>query len=273
MRDPINLAGVLLVDAGIAAGFLGLVSLIWPLRFLGIRTRRRGAVWLASGAALGLAGMALPAPLQQVPERISRLDEIIPAYQFSEYHEIRVQASPERVHEAVWKVTAEEIRLFQALTWIRSPRLIRKVREQSILNAPARKPILEMATSSGFMLLADQPGREVVVGTIVVAPSGPRERLAGPPDFLALAAPGYAKAGMNFRMEDEGGGWTRLTTETRVWATDSSARRRFAAYWRVIYPGSALIRRMWLQAVRERAEAPDTLSGAQSTDSRRRTSK
>jgi hypothetical protein len=56
-------------------------------------------------------------------------------------------------------------------------------------------------------------------------------------------------------MTDEGGGWTRLTTETRVYATDASSRRRFAGYWRVIYPGSALIRRMWLRAVRERAEA------------------
>lgn len=254
MRDPINLAGVLLVDAGLAAGFLGLVSLLWPLRFLGIRTRRRGAVWLASGVALGLAGMALPAPLRRVPERVSRLDEIIPIYQFSEQHEIRVRASPARVHEAVWAVTAEEIRLFLILTWIRSPRLGRSGQE-SILNAPAKRPILDVATSSGFMLLADEPGREVVVGTIVVAPANPRGRLAGPQDYAALDAPGFAKAVMNFRMEGEGGGWTRLTTETRVWATDASARRRFAAYWRTIYPGSALIRRMWLRAVRERAEA------------------
>ncbi len=37
-------------------------------------------------------------------------------------------------------------------------------------------------------------------------------------------------------------------------ATDAQARRRFACYWRVIYPGSALIRRMWLRAVKKRAE-------------------
>jgi hypothetical protein len=50
-------------------------------------------------------------------------------------------------------------------------------------------------------------------------------------------------------------GWSRLSTETRVLGTDDSARRRFAVYWRLIYPGSALIRRMWLQAVKRRAEA------------------
>jgi hypothetical protein len=35
---------------------------------------------------------------------------------------------------------------------------------------------------------------------------------------------------------------------------DTAARQRFAAYWRVIYPGSALIRRMWLRAIARRTE-------------------
>jgi len=254
MRDPINLVGVLLVDAGLAAGFLGLVSLVWPLRFLGIRTRRRGAVWLASGAVLTLAGMALPAPLRRVADKTGALDEIIPSYQFSEHHEIRVRASPKRVYDAIWKVTAEEIQLFRTLTWLRSPHLPGRGGRESILNAPEKKPILEVVTASGFALLADQPGREVVVGTLVVAPSRPRARIDSPEDFAALDAPGYAKAVMNFHLEDEGGGWTRLTTETRVYATDASTRRRFAAYWRVIYPGSSFIRRMWLRAIQERAD-------------------
>jgi hypothetical protein len=247
MREPENLIGVLLVDAGLAAGCVGLVSFLR-------RNRLQGALWLASGAALGLAGALLPAPLRRVAKRTSRIDEILPIYQFSEHHEIRVQASPARVHEAVWKVTAREIRLFQTLTWIRAPRLPGRAGRESILNAPAEKPLLEVATSSGFMLLADEPDREVVVGMAVIAPSRVRERLARPEDFVDLDAPGCAKAVMSFRTEDVGGGWTRLTTETRVWATDASARRRFAAYWRLIYPGSALIRRTWLRAIRARAE-------------------
>ncbi len=58
---------------------------------------------------------------------------------------------------------------------------------------------------------------------------------------------------MSFLVEPNGAG-SLVTTETRVFATDDSARRRFAAYWRVIYPGSALIRRMWLRAIQRRAE-------------------
>ncbi|HEY2739418.1 MAG TPA: hypothetical protein VGK45_13505 [Thermoanaerobaculia bacterium] len=252
MREPLNLLGVLLVDAGLAAGFLGLISLLQPLSFLGISTRRRGVALIGTGAVLGLAGVVLPAPEQRVPARTSRLDEIIPVYQFSEFHECRVQASPARVHDAVWAVTAGDIRLFHALTWIRSPHLPGRGGRKSILNAPAETPILKVATSSGFLLLADEPG-EIVVGSLVIAPHQSGVILAGPQDFAALDAPGFAKAVMNFHIEDEGGGWTRLTTETRVDATDPSTRRRFAAYWRLIYPGSALIRREWLRAIRERA--------------------
>ena len=47
---------------------------------------------------------------------------------------------------------------------------------------------------------------------------------------------------MNFMIEETKPGLCTVTTETRVYATDSAARQRFAAYWRTIYPGSALIR-------------------------------
>jgi len=123
---------------------------------------------------------------------------------------------------------------------------------ESILNPPAEKPILDVATSSGFFVLAEEPGREIVLGTFVIIPERPNISTAK--EFADLDRPGYAKAAMNFLVTDEGGGWTRVTTETRVVATDDSTRRGFAAYWRVIYPGSALIRRMWLDAIQARAE-------------------
>lgn len=242
-----ELLGVLLVDAGIAASFLGTVSLIKPFRFLGIRSRRRGAAVLGLGMVSILAGMSLPASLRRAARREGLLDDFLPAWQFAEFHEIRVQAPPERVWEAIQNVTAGEIQLFQTLTWIRSPRR----RDISILNAPEEMPILKVATSTTFLELAEEPNREIVVGTIVVAPHG-RPRLS-PAEFAALDQPGFAKAAMNFRIVDERGGWTRLTTETRVFATDAAARRSFAAYWRVIYPGSSFIRVMWLRAIRDRA--------------------
>jgi len=54
---------------------------------------------------------------------------------------------------------------------------------------------------------------------------------------------------------------------TRVFASGPAARRRFAAYWRVIYPGSALIRRMWLRAIERRATSPNEDRKLQTSDS------
>jgi len=45
---------------------------------------------------------------------------------------------------------------------------------------------------------------------------------------------------------------SRLWLSVKAWRP---LRMRFAAYWRVIYPGSALIRVMWLRAIKQRAEA------------------
>jgi len=59
---------------------------------------------------------------------------------------------------------------------------------------------------------------------------------------------------MNFLVEDAGPGAMLVTTETRIYATDASARRRFAVYWRTIYPGSSLLRHTWLRAIKRRAE-------------------
>ena len=47
---------------------------------------------------------------------------------------------------------------------------------------------------------------------------------------------------------------TKVFTETRVQAVDAEARRKFARYWRVIRPSSAVIRRLWLRGIKRRAE-------------------
>ena len=46
-----------------------------------------------------------------------------------------------------------------------------------------------------------------------------------------------------------------LSSETRVLSTDDATRRRFAAYWLVVRPGSTAIRWEVLTAVELRAQA------------------
>jgi hypothetical protein len=76
---------------------------------------------------------------------------------------------------------------------------------------------------------------------------------------------------MEFRVEPTAAG-TRLSTETRVTATDPRTRRLFAAYWFFIRPGSSAIRREVLRVVGDRAESPLPASpGATGTADRRTT--
>jgi hypothetical protein len=207
---------------------------------------------LVIGVAVFLIGAKLPAKEQQVETPVTRLDEFVPAYQFGEFHSIRIKAPRESVYAALHEVTADEITFFRTLTWIR--RLGRSGPE-SILNAPPNVPILALSLRTNFMKLAEEPNREIVLGSLVAAPKGTQlKKDPTPEDFKALHAPGFALAAINFRLDDARSGETLLTTETRVYATDASTRGRFAAYWRVIYPGSALIRGMWLRAIRNRAE-------------------
>ena len=244
---------ITLVYLGLIAAVLGIASLVKPLSFLGIRSRLQAIFVLVLGLLIAGVGWAFPANEMRVAVVRTQLDLYVPAYQFNEFHSIRVMAPRDRVYQAIKDVTPDEIRLFRTLTWLRR---FGRPGPESILNAPEHLPILEVATRTSFLLLAEERDREIVVGTLVMAPRGWRpKRRPMPEDFKAVREPGFAIAAMNFLVEDAGPGACIVTTETRIYATDASARRSFARYWRVIYPGSALIRRMWLRAVKRRAEA------------------
>ena len=296
-----NLIGTILVYASLLAVFVGGLSVLRPLTFLGIWSRIQGVMLLVGGVVVFLIGADLPAPEMRVATRTAHLDDFVPAYQFGELHAIQIKAPRERVYAAMRDVTADEITSFRTLAWIRR---FGQPGPESILNAPPNEPILAVALRTNFMKLAEEPNRELVLGTLAAAPGGTHvEKNPTPEDFKALAAPeqstpqprsppvskqaeqagqavdsqqsetkqkpnaesteagaqssqrrGFALAAINFRLEDVGNGETLLTTETRVYATDASTRKKVGAYWRVIYPGSALIRVMWLRAIRDRAE-------------------
>jgi hypothetical protein len=204
------------------------------------------------GALLVGVSLTFPTRDSRVTKAETRLDEFMPVWQFSERHAIRVAAPPTRVFAAIRQVRANEISLFKTLTWIR--RGGRRTSE-SILNAGDSSPLLDVATRTRFMYLADEAPRELVVGTVVIAP--PQADCAVTPQtFKTSLPPGYALAAMNFLVVPDGLNGSLVSTETRVFANSPATRRRFARYWRIIYPGSALIRRMWLRAVRRRAMIP-----------------
>jgi hypothetical protein len=234
-----------------AAFVFSVVALVRGTRQLTARTRKRASIAMAIALAVFVLLSIVPPRLTTVAAHTSELDEVAPAYHYGERHSRFINASPEHVYAATKAVTADEIRLFQTFTWIRR---FGQRGSESILNAPQHLPLLDVALRSGFLLLSDQPPREVVFGAIVAAPPARREKGWLTPDiYRTLAVPGFVKATMNFRIEPEGAG-SRLITETRVHGTDTDAILRFTPYWRTILPGSWILRVTWLDAIRRRAE-------------------
>jgi hypothetical protein len=182
------------------------------------------------------------------------LDTFVPEYDFGEVHSVRLCAPPERALEKIKLVNLGEMPFVRLLFAVRSiPAYVGRKR-----GLPSEKavPLYEQMLNFGFVLLAEEPGRELVfggIGQMFKASGGLTPVLRNADDFVAFGDPGYAKVAMNFSA-DRVDGSTELRTETRVLATDAVSRRRFSRYWWLIRPGSALVRRSWLGAAKQRAE-------------------
>src|SRR2546423_4500235 len=93
-----------LLYLGFAIVLVGALSILWPLRFLQIRTRKAGAIVAAVGFLVAVAVLFLPARTKQVSTPTTKLDEWMPVWQFDEQHSIHIKASPEKVFEAIHSV-------------------------------------------------------------------------------------------------------------------------------------------------------------------------
>ncbi|MEY2518472.1 MAG: hypothetical protein QOF24_231 [Verrucomicrobiota bacterium] len=248
-----NMLDSFLFYLGLFITVAALLSLIRPIRFLYIQSRRVAAMVLAGGLLIVIVALFLPAGNEKVSAKGSKLDEWMPRWQIGEQHTIRVAARPEAVFAAVHAVRADEILLFRTLIAIRR---CGQTGPESIMNPAEEKSLLDVATETTFALLAEEPPREIVIGTVVAAPHGTRARSSGltPDLFRRKLPPGVALATMNFLVLPDERGGSIVSTQTRIYANDTSALRRFAVYWRIIHPGSDIIRRMWLRAIKKRAE-------------------
>ncbi len=206
----------------------GALSILKPLRFLDIGTRKAGFIVFAAAVVTGVTALNWPAPLVQPTRRKTQIDQFMPAHHVAEYHTVRVHASPHRVWDAMPRVTFTDVPIFAILMQIRvlASGSFRRLRSNS-------SPILQAMTTppSGFIQLAEEPGREVVLGLAgkFWGRHGPA-RISSPREFLEFNVPGSAKSVSNLSIEDLGNGWSQLSTETRGIGTDDEGHRTFARY-------------------------------------------
>jgi hypothetical protein len=183
-------------------------------------------------------------------EQDELLDRFIPRYDVVERHHVRVAAPPDVTLEA-----SKEQDLFDS-TLIRT---IFKAREVALGASPddRERPrgLLNIVRALGWGVLADVPGREIVIGAVTKPWEANVTFRALPPDqFAAFSDPGFVKIVWTLRADPDGTDKSLFRTETRAVATDSSARERFRLYWAFASPGIALIRRLSLNPLRREAE-------------------
>lgn len=182
------------------------------------------------------------------------LDDLMPAYDFCEIHAVTIRATPERIWRALHEVTPGDVPGVKLLFGVRM--LPSRLRGRRRAQFADERSFLAQMQAGSFTLLGEIPEQELVVGVIgqFWRPLGATfKRIGDAHEFVAENPPNCAKSAMNFSLSEVAGGW-RLQTETRIVTPDRATRRKFGVYWRLIATGSALIRRLWLRAVRRRAE-------------------
>jgi hypothetical protein len=107
----------------------------------------------------------------------------------------------------------------------------------------------------GFNVVAEDPPREVVIGLMgkFWTPTGALCDRVSIDDFRRSPPAGLALAGWNFSVERVSATECLVRTETRVLCAPD-ARTKFRLYWMVIRPGSGVIRRSMLAAIKRTAE-------------------
>ncbi|HEY8152162.1 MAG TPA: hypothetical protein VIK51_24875, partial [Vicinamibacteria bacterium] len=136
----------------------------------------------------------------RLPASGSLLDRFLPAYDVHEVHSTLVRARPLDIHRVLFEVTADEVWLFRALMTVRG---------LGARRADGSRPLLETAQEGGFAVLADEPGREVVLGVIGrfwQLRQRSIQPIHSPADFSSFAEPGFARAAMSFLIEPLDGG-------------------------------------------------------------------
>jgi hypothetical protein len=177
------------------------------------------------------------------------IDSFAPNPDAVETHRININASPEVVYCALWTADLGDSLIIKFLLALRSlPEYIL----HPFQSAPRDQRItLQTLIDAGFGVLAEQPGKEIVLGV-----SGKFWRPTGNlspfnrADFDAPVSAGLARAVWNFHVEGRSD-QAVLSTETRVVCGDRHSRRKFRAYWFFVRPFSGLIRRIMLRAVRQ----------------------
>lgn len=218
-----------------------------------------GGRWAAAGVGLAAAAYAAYVgitwyryghPARPTPgEEDDLLDRFMPAYEVVERHSVRVDAPAAVVLAAAREMDLLHSPLVRAI--IRGRELILRAKPDDRLRP---RGLMAEVQSLGWGLLAEVPGREIVVGGVTKPwKANPAFRALPADEFPAFSEPDFVKIAWTLRADPVGEAESIFRTETRVMTTDPAARAKFRRYWSFLSPGIVLIR--WLSLGPLKAEA------------------
>lgn len=177
------------------------------------------------------------------------LDQFMPEYEVVERHHIRVAAPAEITFAAACEADLMRSPVIRAI--FRTRELILRSKR----GATEHRGVLAFTKPLGWSVLAEVPGREIVMGT-VTQPWNPNVvfRPLSPDQFVAFSEPEYVKIAWTLRADPVGPARSIFRHETRVATTDAVARAKFRRYWSCFSPGIKLVRWLLLQPLRREAE-------------------
>jgi hypothetical protein len=181
----------------------------------------------------------------------TRIDEFLPIYDVSASYEIRIHAPPSIVYQCLLRSNFNDLWLVRLLMTIRTGK--RQLQNRVLPD------LIKRLQGTGFVILHDVPGEELVIGVAgkFWRPEGGRCLNLTASDFVGFARAGYAKAAWNFRLRVESE-CTVLSTETRIKCFGRASLWKFRTYWILVAPFSGLIRKAILKQVKVEAESTIT---------------
>ncbi len=191
------------------------------------------------------------------------IDDWLPAGAWKlEHHAIDMPVPPAEALAAVVGLKQDDLPFVNALMTLRG------------IPVGSGQTLGEFFSTKPFLILAEDPERELVGG--IVGPFWrfgrghlPPDIPATPEEFRAALDGGRMAAIANFRADPLPDGGSRMWTETWGFSPVRSQARLFTAYWLLIGPFSAWIRRMFLSGARRHAIAgsvPVTRSGGAASE-------
>ena len=181
----------------------------------------------------------------------------MPAYDVAARYTIDIDRPAPHVYATLLATDFSRPWLVRGLMGLRLlPKFLRAPRESwQRFRTAARSPRASLTdiAHSDFVLLEQAPPREIVLGITGRFWTLQADIVRIPPErFRDPVAAGLAQAAWNFEVTALGQG-SRLATETRIRCADPATLRAFRRYWRLVAPGSGLIRRAILRQVRREA--------------------